>query len=416
MVTSLAIAATGAAGGNAGTTVSRRRFLRLAGVGSVAAMSGGLLAGCEAGTLGQGRPGDLRIGFLSVAGNPEAVRTATCLNCLNLAVEEVNASGGIAGRRVAVTRETVSADARAGADRVAQLMRRDPLDVVITRLTDQQRRVLAPSLPALNLLVLDPSPRGDVGCSRYLVSTGQVPSQQVQPLARWVLQNAGTRIYAVRSDDSWSRAAVDSLKNGLSGTRAQLATSVPLAGAQDMRLLVQSIRQANPDVVWCLLPKPADERFAQALSESDVHSLVVMNAWDELSATAHPSLVAGAITCQPWFMSVTTPESKAFLRAYGSRYGAGAPVNSEGEATYAALHLYRAAVERARTASVLPVSDALTEVEIRAPRGPVRIDAATRVSTAPCIIGVNSGKGTIQTHGDLGTAIPHLSGCPSLPR
>jgi ABC-type branched-subunit amino acid transport system substrate-binding protein len=141
-----------------------------------------------------------------------------------------------------------------------------------------------------------------------------------------------------------------------------------------------------------------------------------MSAWDELSAVAHPSLVAGAITSQPWFMSMSTTESKAFLRGYQARYGAGKPVNSEGEAVYAAVHLYQAAVEKAGTTSAGDVAKALTEVEIRAPRGPLRVDGTTRVSTAPCIIGVNSGKGTIETHGDLGTSAPRLSGCPTPPR
>jgi ABC-type branched-subunit amino acid transport system substrate-binding protein len=147
----------------------------------------------------------------------------------------------------------------------------------------------------------------------------------------------------------------------------------------------------------------------------DFHALVVMSAWDELSAMAHPGLLAGAITSQPWFMSLTTPESKAFIQRYEARYGAGTPINAQGVATYDALHLYRAAVDRARTTSVAQVSDALTEVEVHGPRGAVRIDRATRVMTSRSIIGINSGRGTIETHGDLGTVAPRLSGCTTAP-
>jgi ABC-type branched-subunit amino acid transport system substrate-binding protein len=115
-------------------------------------------------------------------------------------------------------------------------------------------------------------------------------------------------------------------------------------------------------------------------------------------------------------MSLTTPESTAFTRGYQARYGAGAPLNSEGEATYAAVHLYHAAVDKAKTTAAGAVSTAVTEVEISAPRGALRVDRTTRVSTAPCIIGVNSGKGTIEPHGDLGTPAPKLSGCGGLTR
>jgi len=395
---------------NLGLALSRRRFLQHLGFAGAAAVCGEVAAACQPGFFGASGSGDLRLAYLTGADEASSPRAATSLNCLNLAVQEVNAAGGIAGRQVSVVRVTAGGDTGAPATKVTQLMSSEPVDVVIGSVGDQQRRALASALPKLNLLAFDPSPRDDLGCSRYVVSTGQVPSQQVEPLAHWVVQNAGRRIYAVYSDDSWSRAAVGSLRTGLGKTNAQLAAHA-VTGTQDMRSLVQNIRQANPDVVWCLLPQPDAERFAQALGEMDVHSLAVMSAWDELSAVAHPSLVAGAITSQPWFMSLSSTESKAFLRAYQARYGAGKPVNSEGEAVYAAVHLYKAAVEKARTTSASAVATALSEVEIRAPRGPLRVDSATRVSTAPCIVGINSGKGTIETHGDLGTSAPRLSGC-----
>jgi urea transport system substrate-binding protein len=392
--------------------LSRRRFLELSGIAGAAAVSGGLLGSCGLDVGGPASGRDLRIAFLAQNGDRNAKRVDTSYKCLGLAVDEINSAGGMAGRHVTVVRQSDSADGRATAGNVARLMARDPFDVLIAPLSDPQRRALASAQSKLNTVVVDASSSDGQGCSRRLVSMGQVPSQQVQPLALWVVKNAGTRIYAVRSEDTWSRAAAAALQRGLSQRKVVLQkTAVVQAGTPALRSVIQDVRQANPDVLWCLLPAPDAESFAEALSEMDVHSLVVMSAWDELSANAHPGLVAGAITTQPWFMNVSTPASTAFVKRYHDRYGAGAPVNAEGEATYDAVHLYRAAVERARTTSVQQVSDTLAKVEVQGPRGRVRIDPATRVAVAAGIIGVNSGKGTIEVHGDLGTVTPQSSSC-----
>jgi hypothetical protein len=52
-------------------------------------------------------------------------------------------------------------------------------------------------------------------------------------------------------------------------------------------------------------------------------------------------------------------------------------------------------------------------VEVRAPQGTVRIDRSTRAMVTRSVVGLNSGKGTIDVHGDLGTVPPRLAGCTS---
>jgi urea transport system substrate-binding protein len=392
--------------------LTRRRFLELTGVFSAGAVSAEVLGAC--GFRDSTETGDrsLKIGFLAPAEAVNTDRAKTCFNSLRLAVDQVNATGGIAGRSLTVVREGDSADGRTTAAKLTRLVKHDGVEVLVAPLTEPQRRAAVSVLPGLGTILLDPYPRDGQTCSPYLVTTGQVPSQSVSPMALWVSQNAGSRVYAVHSGDSWSRAALRALQAVLNSQKGTLVgTALVDGGGANVRSALLNVRTVNPDVLWCLLPPNGAERFAEALADVDVHALTVITGWDEISVSAHPGLVAGALTSRPWFMSVSTPESAAFVRQYRNRFGDQAVVNADGEATYDAVHLYHMAVQRARTTSTPAVLRTLREVTFAAPQGMVRIDAATQVMVSRSVIGLNSGKGTIDVHGDLGTARPQSQTC-----
>jgi urea transport system substrate-binding protein len=381
------------------------------------ALSGELPGACSVGGPPASATQNLRIGFLGLTDSVNARRTDACLNSVRLAVDQIGAGGGIAGRSLTVVRESDSADGRSTAAKLTKLVKQDGVDVIVAPMTQPQRRAAVSVLPRLGTMLFDPYPRDDQTCSANLITTGQVPSQSISPLATWISQNAGRRVYAVRSDDSWSQTAVRAMQSTLNSHKGTLlGTAVADPGGANVRAALRDVRTANPDVLWCLLPPEGAERFAQALGEMDVHALVVISAWDEISASAHPGLVAGAITSRPWFMSVSTPESEAFVRQYRSRFGQQAVVTADGEAAFDAIHLYDAAVRKAGATSTSRVLRALTEVSVAAPQGPVRIDGDTRVMISRSVIGLNSGKGTIDVHGQLGTAKPQAQSCTSSKR
>jgi urea transport system substrate-binding protein len=382
-------------------------------------MGAGALSGDLLGACGIGRPGgstaqSLKIGFLAPTDSGSARRTDICLNSARLAVDQISAGGGIAGRSLMVVRESDSADGSTTAAKLTKLVKQDGADVIVAPMTAQQRRAAVSVLPGLGTILFDPYPRDDRTCSPNLVTTGQVPSQSVTPLALWVSQTAGRRAYVVRSDDSWSRTALRAVQNALDSRKGTLlGTAVSDPAGANVRAALREVRTANPDVLWCLLPPEGAERFAEALGEMDVHALVVITGWDEISASTHPGLVAGAITSRPWFMSVSTPESETFVRQYRGRFGQQAVVSADGEAAYDAVHLYHAAVQKAGATSTTGVLRALSEVSLAAPQGAVRIDGGTRVMITRSVIGLNSGKGTIDVHGELGTAKPQAQSCTS---
>ncbi len=151
--------------------------------------------------------------------------------------------------------------------------------------------------------------------------------------------------------------------------------------------------------------------FADQLADFDLRSLIATPTWDEVLAARAPDKLTGTLTSQAWFTSVDTPASRAFVQRYQNRFGATTPASAMVEASYDAVHLYKAAVEQARTTEPEAVWRALVEVELAAPQGAVRIDGATQVIVANSRIGQVTGQGTIRIHEELGPIQPVVPGC-----
>src|SRR6266705_2768582 len=88
--------------------VGRRRILQ-AGLGvGTAAMLGGALAACSTDDKVAGssaEKGDIKIGFLTAFTGLESIFGETQFHCFELAVNQINAAGGISGRKISVVKE-----------------------------------------------------------------------------------------------------------------------------------------------------------------------------------------------------------------------------------------------------------------------------------------------------------------------
>lgn len=125
--------------------------------------------------------GPIRLGFLSGLTGLETILGETQFNCFKLAVDEINAGGGIAGRAVEFITEDDQTTTRGAIDKARKLVFDDKVDAtigLIASLTHVAARSV--TTPAKKLLMYTTYYEGDV-CERYFFSTGQIPNQQIIP-------------------------------------------------------------------------------------------------------------------------------------------------------------------------------------------------------------------------------------------
>jgi len=286
-------------------TLNRRDVLRITAAGAMAA--GALPALSQT-----NRP--VKIGFLSGMTGLESILGETQLNCFKLAVDEVNAAGGIAGRKIEFVVEDDQTTTRGAIDKSRKLITSDKVDVIIGLLASLTH-VAARSVtgPAKMPLIYTTYYEGGV-CEPHFFSTGQIPNQQIVPTARWLTSNVGKSVYVIGSDYIWpkkSTEAVDAAFKQLGG-KLLGAEFVPF-GTQDFAPILNRANAAKPDIVWLMVAGSDAITALKQFKSFGMKQQLVHQGLDDVISSAHPELTAGAISNQSYFMSIDNPRNLAFV-------------------------------------------------------------------------------------------------------
>ena len=386
--------------------LTRRQLLGRAAVLGGGLAMGHLLTAC-------GRPDAssdaVRIGFVSSNPGGLQARLEMERNCMRLAVEELNAAGGLHAQPVRM----VEAAGRNASERIGRLLAEQQADVIIGVLADADRAAAVPQLGRLGGLLIDAAPQATAPCERRLLATGPVPSQQIEPMVDWVVANVGRRVLVIGSADAWSRSAAEAIRSAL---RRHNQAPAAIRIVQDNAALDTAVADSyaiNPDVQWSLLQGYDGLRFGTQLGRRGSRALVVASRWDELDAAANPGLLTGALTSQPWFKNLDSTDSRDYVARYQRRFGSSSLLSASGKAISVAVKMYAAAVGRAGGTAAGDVLRAMPQVEVASASGPVRLDAATRVAVGDMYIGRVTAGGAIDVHDRLGRPAPASARCPS---
>ena len=196
---------------------------------------------------------EIKVGFIGPISGFYALQGTDMLQCTQLAVDEVNAAGGAAGRELALYVEDNKLEPKATIDAARKLIHRDEVDVVIGVLASSSR-VAAVSVtePAKQLFIYPTFYEGGE-CRKYLICTGTVPNQSVDPTVPWLAENVGKSIYVIGNDFEYPRGMAVLIKQAIERVGGTYAGEeyYPF-GTSEYGPIFQRIKAANPDIVWVM--------------------------------------------------------------------------------------------------------------------------------------------------------------------
>lgn len=319
----------------------------------------------------------VRIGFLTALTGLETILGETQLHCFELAVDDINAAGGAGGRKLEYLVEDDQTTTKGAIDKARKLIFQDKVDVIIGMIASLERvAALSVTSPAKRLLIYTTYYEGGE-CDKYLVCTGQLPNQQIDPIVPWLVQNHGKTVYCMGSDYVWPRASTDAVKAAFEANGGKLLGSdfFPF-GTQDFGPAFEKVKAANPDIVWLMFAGADAITAVKQYRSFEMKPPLVYHGWDEAFLGAvTPQEQAGIIASQAYFQDIDNPVNNEFVKRFHAKFGAGKPINAIGEATYAATWLYAKAVAKAGSTDNEKVIAAISQVEHEAPQGHVNISA-----------------------------------------
>lgn len=322
----------------------------------------------------------LVVGILHSRSGPSAPGDRALVDAETRAIEEIDRSGGLLGRRVRWVVADGASDPASFAKRAERLIREEKADVIIGCSSAPDRRAVVPVVEASDHLLIFPARHEGIEESTAVVSVGPLPNQSVAPALAWCREAlSARRFFIVGADDTWARCAAAFAADQLSATGATLVgEEYVAAGTADVASAVREIVATQPDVVCCLLPGESAAALLHRLREAGVRNAdlpVLLLAVDEEDLVAMPrDDVTGAYVAASHFQGVDRSESRDST-APGS---VAQPASERALSAHEAVRLWADAVRAAGTATPAAVRAAIRRQSQATAEGVVAIDPVTQ--------------------------------------
>ena len=322
-----------------------------------------------------------RFGVLfSRSGVTAAVET-TQLNATILAIEAINAEGGIRGRPIEPVIYDPASDPKQFHALAERLVSKDRVRLIFGCYMSSTRKAVLPVVEAYRGLLLYPTLYEGFEYSPNCIYTGAAPNQNSLPLARYLFERYGKRMFFVGSNYVYpyeSNRIMADLAHQVGG-KVLDEIYVPLdAGAQDFAKAIREIGRTRPDVIFSTVVGRSTAVFYEAYRQAGFDParmpIASLTTSEAEVAEMSPQAAAGHITAAPFFDVLAKPAARRFVTDFRERFGAGAAVTAAAEAAYFQVMLVAGAVERAGTDELDFVRAALGTLECNAPQGRVQID------------------------------------------
>jgi urea transport system substrate-binding protein len=354
--------------------------------GSGDAPAGGLAA--DAGTpgagVGAGRP-PIKVGILHSLSGSLAVSEHPLADSSLLALEELNARGGLLGRQllpiVVDGKSEISADSAftRGAEK---LLKAEKVAVVFGGFGSAGRKAIRPFFEQYDQLLFYPAQYEGIEESQNIVYTGATPNQLAVPAIKWAAESLkAERFFLIGTDGLRAHATNAIIEDTIEALKGEVVgTQYTVVGESNFAPSVKKILHARPDVIINTLVGDSILSFFRALVDADItaRSLPVLSftlGENELAQLADP-ILAGNYVARARFQPLPTATADTFEQRFKKKYGEHRPVSESMEAAYYGVLLWAAAVERAGSEDVNRVRLALKAKEFELGNIRLRVDAS----------------------------------------
>jgi urea transport system substrate-binding protein len=344
-----------------------------------------VLAGLLAGWLWDQRGNHrvVRLGILHALTGPMAISEKPMVEAEQLAIEEINAAGGVLGHRIEAVIADTGSNTDIAASKLEQLLTGQKVAAVIGCWTSACRKTVKPIIERHDSLLIYPMAYEGLEKSPNIIYTGAAPNQQVLPAVNWSFENLGKRFFLIGSDYIWPHAVNAIITDQLKTLGGELVgeTYLPF-GSVDPAAAIEKIRAAKPDVILSTVVGDSNAPLYRGLKAAGLdpkQAPVISFSISETEVQQIPNAdIAGHYSAWNYFQTIHRPENTAFVQAFRNRYGASRVVSDVMETAYVSAKLWAQAAERANSLVAEDINQALMGLSYDAPEGIVTIDPATR--------------------------------------
>ena len=324
----------------------------------------------------------IKVGVIADQTGPLSFVGRANTNVARMVAADINAKGGLLGRRVELYVEDSATSDAVAADKAASLVERG-VDVILGGIYSSTRQAIKePAVVKGKKLYIYPEQYEGEESDPLIFCTGPVPAQQVDPFIPWLMRETGAKTFYLPSADYvWPHVMNRKVREIVTANGGSIVGEeyFPLDHT-DYRETVARIASTNADVVFNTIVPPGVVPFLEQLHDSGFSARggrLVCTYFDENFLNMVPAAhVEGLYSCLDYYQGVDDPFSERLIEQYDELYPGSAKftAGSACSGLYRGLRLWAAAVTEAGSLDQGDVIKALDHATLAdGPGGPAEM-------------------------------------------
>ncbi|BEU02109.1 urea ABC transporter substrate-binding protein [Agarivorans sp. OAG1] len=324
----------------------------------------------------------VKVGILHSVTGTMAISETGSVQAEMLAIEQINAMGGVLGRQIEYIQEDGASDWPTFAEKSKKLLVKDKAAAVFGCWTSASRKAVLPVFEQYNGMLYYPTFYEGLEQSPNVIYTGQEATQQIIAGIDWVTDTKDAKsFFLLGSDYIWPRTSNKIARKHIEklGLKVVGEEYYPLGHTQ-FNSVINKIKLKKPDVIYAIVVGGSNVAFYKQLKAAGIDMnkekplvLTISVTEDEILGIGGEN-IQGAYAAMKYFQSLTNQNNEEFVAAFKKRWGDDIVIGDVTQAAYLGPWLWKAAVEKAGSFDIDKVRAASPNLELTtAPEGYVKV-------------------------------------------
>lgn len=351
-----------------------------------------------------------KIGLISPMSGANARYGAFANKGANLAVKEINAAGGVLGKKL----EIVSGDSQCvpseGVSATKRMITFDKLPIIIGDICSSVTLAMQPLVEESGVLLVNAASsnpmityKAGVGGFKWTFRNYPTDEARAAIVLEHAVKNRGLKTFAVLSVDSdYGRGAINFTKKYLPRypDAKILSEDYYKDSETDFRPVLSKIKNEGAQAILMYGQADTTPIVARQMLEMGLAGKVMLVGNGEFNTkttiAAAPTVLNGSIEAAAWLPEWTSPRSLKFVEDYKKAYGGEMP-NNHAYTHWETTHLIAAAMKAAGSLKNDDIRNALSKIKYDSAMGPVTFDDHNQAILPMVLLEVADGKPVIKS-------------------
>ena len=321
------------------------------------------------------------VGQLHSSSGTMAISETGAIQAEQLAIDQINAMGGVLGRKIKVIKEDGASDWPTFAEKSRKLILNDKVACVFGCWTSASRKAVLPIFEKENNLLYYPTFYEGLEQSKNVIYTGQEATQQILWGLDWAKDEKKAKtFFLVGSDYIWPRTSMKIARKHIENFQKGkvVGEEYYALGSTNFQSLINKIKIAKPDCIFAAVVGGSNVAFYKQLKAAGITGakqfLLTLSVTEDEMLGVGGENFAGFFSSMKYFQTLENDNNKKFVEAFKAVYGPKSVIGDVTQAGYLGPWLWKAAVERAGSFDVDAVVKASPGIELKtAPEGYVKV-------------------------------------------